>query len=328
MEKTAIIGGSGFLGTRLSKIFIENNIDFSVFDIVNPSENVEFFFLDVLDKKSLDQLEGYTTIINLAAVHRDDVKPLSKYDEVNVEGAVNICNAAKKYHINKIIFTSSVAIYGFAEPNTGETGDANYFNDYGRTKFLAEKVYKEWYEENKNSRVLSIVRPTVIFGEGNRGNVYNLLKQINSKRFFMIGNGKNIKSMAYVENVAEFLKYCISFEKGLNIYNYIDKPDYEMNDLIKVVRFNLFKKNNIGLRLPGAIGIIIGIFADLVSFLIRKPLPISRIRILKFMKTTQFASSVSKTNFYPPISLQDGLIKTINYEFNEDNSNKKEFFTE
>ena len=103
MEKIAIIGGSGFLGTRLSKIFIKNNIDFSVFDIVSSSENVEFFFLDVLDKKSLNQLEGYSIIINLAAVHRDDVKPISKYDDVNVTGAMNICNAAKNFHINKIL---------------------------------------------------------------------------------------------------------------------------------------------------------------------------------------------------------------------------------
>jgi GlcNAc-P-P-Und epimerase len=44
------------------------------------------------------------------------------------------------------------------------------------------------------SRNLIIVRPTVIFGEANHGNVYNLLKQIASGKFIMFGDGKNRKS--------------------------------------------------------------------------------------------------------------------------------------
>ena len=134
-----------------------------------------------------------STIINLAAVHRDDVRPLSRYDDVNVQGAKNICEAARKHEINQIIFTSSVAVYGFAPTDTDESGEFNYFNDYGRTKFMAEQVYKAWQEEDPKSRTLVILRPTVIFGEGNRGNVYNLLRQIAARKFLMFGDGKNIK---------------------------------------------------------------------------------------------------------------------------------------
>ena len=78
---------------------------------------------------------------------------------------------SRKRYQNKIIFTSSVAIYGFAPANTGEDGKPDYFNDYGRTKYLAEQVYKKWQAEDPENRTLVIVRPTVIFGEGNRGNV-------------------------------------------------------------------------------------------------------------------------------------------------------------
>ena len=51
---------------------------------------------------------------------------------------------------------------------------------------------------------LIIVRPTVIFGEGNRGNVYNLFKQIASNKFLMVGDGNNKKSLAYIGNVVAF----------------------------------------------------------------------------------------------------------------------------
>lgn len=326
-DKVGIVGGAGFLGSSLSLRLTENNVDHKVFDI-DISRDTNVVSINVEEPSSLFKLDRLDTIINLAAVHRDDIRPLSKYDDVNVQGSVNVCKAARKHGINKIIFTSSVAIYGFAPVDTDESGEPNYFNDYGRTKYLAEQVYKEWQAEDPDNRTLVIVRPTVIFGEGNRGNVYNLLKQIASKRFVMFGNGKNIKSMAYVENVAAFLEYSLSFKPGLHIYNYIDKPDLDINTLVCKARKTLFEKNNVGLRFPAFIGVVIGYFADFVTKITGKKLPISSIRVKKFMGTTQFASSVSMTGFVPPVSLEEGLARTLHYEFLEDNSNKRTFETE
>ena len=328
-KNVAIIGGAGFLGTRLADIFKSRDTDFSIFDINTSGITAHpVIKTDVEVQQSLEVLCRSSTIINLAAVHRDDIRPLSRYDDVNIQGAVNVCKAARKYDINRIIFTSSVAIYGFAPANTDESGEANFFNDYGRTKFLAEQVYKEWQAEDPDNRTLIIVRPTVIFGEGNRGNVYNLLRQIASRRFAMFGGGENIKSMAYVENVAAFLEYSLSFEPGLHVYNYIDKPDFDMNTLISIARNTLFGKFDVGFRLPGFIGIGLGYVADLAAIIFRKPMPVSRVRVKKFMGTTQFASSISDTGFVAPVNLEEGLARTLRYEFMEDNSDKRTFETE
>jgi nucleoside-diphosphate-sugar epimerase len=324
----AVIGGAGFVGSRLADVFERSRLDYRLFDIKAKFNQSDITFLDVEDVNSLDSLNGSSCFINLAAVHRDDIRPLTRYDDVNVQGAVNICQAAKKYSIDKIVFTSSVAIYGFAPKDTDESGVPNYFNDYGRTKFLAEAVYKEWQAEDPDNRTLVIIRPTVIFGEGNRGNVYNLLRQIASRRFVMFGDGKNRKSMAYVENVAAFIEYSLSFSPGVHIYNYIDKPDLDMNTLVSCSRNTLFGKNNVGLRLPGFLGIFIGYLADAVAKIIKKSLPVSSIRVKKFMGTTQFASATSKTGFVAPISLEDGLARTLRYEFIEDNSKNRTFDTE
>ena len=327
-NEIAIVGGAGFVGSRLTSRLNKRSIFFNSYDIDLTTQTGKSIYLDVERIDSLEQLAQASTIINLAAVHRDDVRPLSRYDDVNVQGAKNICEIASKHGINKIIFTSSVAIYGFALADTDESGPPNYFNDYGRTKYLAEQVYKAWQAEHPDIRTLVIVRPTVIFGEGNRGNVYNLLRQIASRRFLMFGDGTNRKSMAYVENVVAFIEYSLSFEPGLHIYNYIDKPDLDMNTLISGARKTLFGKTNVGLRLPGFVGIALGYVADLVAMIIRKPLPVSSIRVKKFMGTTQFASSVSDTGFVPPVSLEEGLARTLRYEFMEDNSDKRTFETE
>jgi nucleoside-diphosphate-sugar epimerase len=326
--KVSILGGAGFLGTRLSQRFYNTEQNHEICDLEVGETSKNQTIVDIEDLNSLNRVDGSDCIVNLAAVHRDDIRPLSRYDDVNIQGSVNVCEAARKHGINKIIFTSSVAIYGFAPADTDESGQPNYFNDYGRTKYLAEQVYKEWQAEDPENRTLVIVRPTVIFGEGNRGNVYNLLKQIASRRFVMFGNGENRKSMAYVENVAAFLEYSLSFKPGLHIYNYIDKPDFDMNTLVSEARKTLFGKNNVGLRLPAFSGMAIGYFADIVAKLTGKTLPVSSIRVKKFMGTTQFASSVGETGFVPPVSLEEGLARTLRYEFLEDNSDKRTFETE
>ena len=324
----SVLGGAGFIGSRLSKRLASNEIEHEIYDIQETGSGKETIYLNVEDPTALDKLPETGSIINLAAVHRDDVRPLSRYDDVNVQGAVNVCDAATKKNVKQIIFTSSVAIYGFAPADTNESGHANYFNDYGRTKFLAEGVYKAWQAADPDIRSLVIVRPTVVFGEGNRGNVFNLLNQIASRHFIMFGDGKNRKSMAYVENVAAFLEYSLSFEPGVHIYNYIDKPDLDMNTLISETREILFGRNDVGLRLPGSLGISMGYFADAFSKITNKSLPVSSIRVKKFMGTTQFSSSVSETGFTPPVSLEDGLERTLRYEFLENNTGKRTFETE
>ena len=144
----------------------------------------------------------------------------------------------------------------------------------------------------------------------------------------MLGDGRNKKSMAYVENVAAFLEHCLSFKSGLHIYNYIDKPDYDMNTLISEIRKVLFRKKDIGPRLPSFLGTLIGYFADIFIKLTGISLPISSIRIKKFMGTTQFSSSLKESGFTPPFTIQEGLARTLKYEFLEDNSENPTFETE
>ena len=117
-NKVAIIGCAGFVGSRLKALLDNGNIISNVYDIDLNIELGNMIYCDVEDAISLNQVAGMDTIVNLAAVHRDDVRPLSRYDDVNVQGAVNVCNAARKHEIKKIIFTSSVAIYGFAPEDT------------------------------------------------------------------------------------------------------------------------------------------------------------------------------------------------------------------
>lgn len=313
----AVIGGSGFIGTRLVHYFVQAGHNVGIIDKqMSPSFPQLCTLCDIREKEPLIRAcKGYDVIYNLAAEHKDNVKPVELYYDVNVSGARHVCAAADHWNITSLVFTSSVAVYGFSKKEITEESELKPFNPYGKTKMEAESVYRTWQAQSPG-RSLVIVRPTVVFGEHNRGNVYTLIKQMASRSFIMVGNGKNKKSMAYVENVARFLVYVLSHAKGYHLYNYIDKPDYDMNTLVSFIKQLLGGLDHNGVRLPYAFGFLGGLAFDMASFVTGKKFPVSAVRIKKFCASTVYSSRKIKTSgFKPPFSLEEGLRKTIQSEF-------------
>jgi len=312
--KVTIVGGSGFVGSRLIK-------NLKNFELENLDKNQSPFYkritqiVDIRDKKQLKFNKDSKCVILLAAEHRDDVQPISLYYDVNVNGTQNVLDIMDNKGITNLIFTSSVAVYGLNKNNPDEYHIHDPFNHYGKSKWLAEEVIKTWYDKNPNNKSVTIIRPTVIFGERNRGNVYNLLKQISTGRFLMIGSGKNKKSMAYVGNVVAFIKErLIKVKPGYHVYNYVDKPDYNMNELVSVIEDKM-KLKVPKIKIPYWLGIICGFCFDLFSKLTRRKLTISSVRVKKFCATTQFDSKKLNKSFNAPYSLKEGLENTLEYEF-------------
>lgn len=313
---TLILGGSGFIGTRLTTLLTEAGIPAQIGDM-KPS--IAFSSLwtecDVRHRDTFASLAcGAGVIVNLAAAHRDDVRPISLYREINIDGAAEVCSVARSQGIQKIVFTSSVAVYGFHSVPVNEDGPFAPFNEYGKTKLEAESIYRTWADEDR-SRTLVIVRPAVIFGEGNRGNVYNLLHQIAAGRFFMVGDGKNIKSMAYVGNVSAFLVHTLGFGPGTHIFNYVDGPDMDTQSLVEHIRCCLHRKRSI-LRIPFPLALAGGRTFDAVARITGRKFPISAIRVRKFCESTQFlADRADSSGFIRPFTLLDALDRTIQFEF-------------
>lgn len=315
-----LIGGAGFVGSRLQTILQSPRI----YDKALLGES----FMDIREPHSIQNtLLNSSQVVLLAAEHRDDVSPTSKYYETNVQGTQNVLDEMDRVGCKHLIFTSSVAVFGLNKDNPDEQHPVDPFNHYGKSKWEAEKVIKAWFDKDPGGKCVTVIRPTVIFGEKNRGNVYNLLRQIASGKFLMIGKGQNRKSMAYVGNVVAFIKHRLDLrEEGYHVFNYIDKPDLSMTSLLGVIEQSLSKKIP-SVRVPIWLGYLGGYGFDLLAFLTRKKLAISSVRVKKFVATTQFdATKVHSSGFQAPFTLEEGLDRTLNYEFVQERSEDDEVF--
>jgi nucleoside-diphosphate-sugar epimerase len=310
--KVAVVGGSGFIGTWLVKELLDLGHAVKILD-----KNQSKKFKDIVslgDVRDLDflkkNLKDNDVVYNLAAEHRDDVTPTSLYYDVNVTGAKNIIAASEFNNINKIVFTSSVAVYGLNNLNPSESCSVDPFNHYGISKLKAEKVLEAWADA-KEDRTLVKVRPVVVFGEGNRGNVYNLIKQVQDNKFMMVGPGNNRKSMAYVGNLAKFLASAGNFGPGQHLFNFANKPDMTVDELVKVICCCLHVNHKVP-RIPFLLGLAGGYTLDLIGKLTRKKYPISSIRIRKFCANTTVATdALDSTGFVSPFTLHEGLNRMI-----------------
>lgn len=330
--RITMIGASGFVGTRLLNLltseadqYICKNVDLLPSHFFNELTVIG----DVRNKEDMErELQGADVVVLLAAQHRDDITPISLYYDTNVEGMRVTLEAMEKNNVKRLVFFSSVAVYGLNKKNPNEDHPKDPFNHYGKSKWQAEMVLQEWYATHPDWNI-NIIRPTVIFGERNRGNVYNLLKQISSGKFLMVGNGNNKKSMAYVGNIVALVKYLIDdVKEGYNVFNYVDTPDTDMNQLVAHVS-KVLNKHIPSTHFPYWLGMMGGYVFDAIAAITGKKTDISSVRVKKFCATTQFdASKIRSTGFNAPFTLEEGLKRTLEFEFVHPRVDNIEFISE
>ncbi len=307
-EKYYITGGAGFIGRHLNKLFEPEqviNIDLRGEKIV-PNQHV-------IDIRNIDEIkktiEDSTAIIHLAASHYDFEKD---YHSTNVQGTKNLLSVADEKGIGTFVFFSSVAVYGSSTSLADEDTIPNPENGYGKSKLEAEKVIEEWVNKGSGRKAL-IIRPAVVFGPHNYGNLFNLTRSIDKGYNIQLGKKRVIKSIAYVKNLADATQYLMeNMSQNYEIYNYVDEPQMSNIEISSTIGSVLGSKKTI--TVPYSAAIILGKAFDLVGGVINKELMISSKRVEKFCTPTGFsAKKILKKGFKPTYNTQEGLIKTTQW---------------
>jgi len=110
--KITVIGGSGFVGTNLCRQLSLKQQDFEIIDLKMSNQFPDKCKIgDVREVETLRNTITGDVVVNLAAVHRDDVRDKSEYQSTNVDGAENVALVCEEKGVDKIVFTSTVAVY-------------------------------------------------------------------------------------------------------------------------------------------------------------------------------------------------------------------------
>lgn len=248
------------------------------------------------------------TFFHLAAkVHAAPGTPAEEFERDNIAGTRNALAAAIENRVERFVFFSSVAVYGESDEPLDESSSPKPTTAYGASKLEAERIVLA-ADELKST----VLRLPVVYGARDRGNVAKLVEAIRRNRYFIIGDGQNLKSMVAVENVVDAALLVADDRRAIGqTFIVTDAQHYSQTEIAETIAGLLGQKQPA--RLPRWPLLLAGRTADLIGKLTGVNLPISYDRVCKLSSNTVFSAAKieRELGFKPRIVLREGLANNL-----------------
>jgi len=284
-----VTGGAGFIGSHVCERLLHSGHSVWAFDDLNDfydpqlkrrnirdiqtlAKPFEFVQGDITDRAALDELFGsvkFDQIIHLAA--RAGVRPsLSQpalYQRVNVEGTVNLLEAARVKGVKKITIASSSSVYGVNSKVPFAESDPIFaaISPYAASKLACEAlghVYHHVYGMD-----VAMLRFFTVYGPRQRPDlaIYKFAKLINAgKRIPVFGDGSTARDYTFVSDTVDGVMACTQKEFGFEIFNLGESETVTLSRLIQLLETALGKKATID-RQPAQPGDVPLTYADITK---------------------------------------------------------------
>jgi nucleoside-diphosphate-sugar epimerase len=294
--KVLITGGSGFVGSNLLEYLLDHNCEYKAFNLRNLNWKCE------IDSEA-------TALLHLAG-KAHDLKNSSnpeEYFEVNTKLTQELFDVFLASNCRDFIYFSSVkAVADIAEVTITEEILPHPQTVFGQSKLQAEQ-YLLSQEIPQDKRVF-ILRPCMIHGPGNKGNL-NLLYQLVSKSLpWPLGAFQNQRSFSSIDNVCYIIQQILEREEiPSGVYNLADDGALSTNELIQIIADTTCKKARI-LSVSKKIIYTIARLGDILR------LPLNTERLDKLTENFVVSNAKIKTALgieKMPVSAKEGLMKTI-----------------
>jgi len=262
-----VTGGAGFIGSHVCERLLQDGHAVLAFDDLNDfydpdlkrrnlreiqvrGGKFEFVQGDITDQGALDNLFGgvkFDQIIHLAA--RAGVRPSLEepalYQRVNVEGTVNVLEAARKAGVRKIILASSSSVYGVNSKVPFSEADPIFsaISPYAASKLACEAlghVYHHVYGMD-----VAVLRFFTVYGPRQRPDlaIHKFARLINAGQpipFF--GDGSSARDYTYITDTLEGVMSCTRMEFGYAIFNLGESQTVKLSRLVELLEKALGKK--------------------------------------------------------------------------------------
>ncbi len=325
-KKVLIIGGTGFLGKNLINALLKKG--YKVRLIHRKSSNlegipkeVELVEGDVTDYDSLKKAyKGMDYAVHSAALVKQWMKNRSTFDRINVEGLKNSARAARENKIKKLVYTSSFMAFGPSGDKPMKEADfterKKFYNDYERTKYLAELELPGLLEAGTP---IVTVYPGVIYGPGDITDGNIVVKSFVLPRakkeflgFFLLGKGEGLWSYSYVDDVAD--GHIKALEKGKIGEGYFLAGENANHQRLYSLLAELGGIKPPPLKMPFALAKMKGAMDLAMANLFGKEPEATPGAVAIFQRNWAYDSSKAKKELgYKPRSLKEGLKLTLKW---------------
>ncbi|KKX46801.1 NAD-dependent epimerase/dehydratase family protein [Sphingobacterium sp. IITKGP-BTPF85] len=295
MNRVIITGASGFVGQNLTVYLRKRNNEVNTLSLRHP---------DWINQ----QLDG-TAIIHLAGKAHDtsNTSDSEVYFKINRDLTIDLFKIFIKSNVRDFFYFSSVkAVADSVEGVLDEQIVGNPQTPYGKSKLEAEKyLLKQVLPVGKR---LFIIRPCMIHGPGNKGNLNLLYKVVEKGIPWPLAAFHNDRSFLSIDNLSFLLETMIN-NKEINsgVYNFADDKALSTNELVTLIANTLGKKEKLW-NIP----------ASLIKFLVKigdfLPLPLNSERLKKLTESYVVSNANIKTILgieKLPLTVEEGLEKTI-----------------
>lgn len=248
MKKILVTGGAGFIGSATIAELQKHGHDISVIDDLSFGNrdfltipDVCFHQLDILNEDGLTEVIHKIDpdwIIHLAAIHfipYCNQHPF-KSSNINIQGTINVLNAAKSLkNLEKMFFASTAAVYPICDHAIPETQQTNPLDIYGLSKLAGEHLMNEFYLQTSIPTV--VCRFFNAFGpnETNLHLIPEIQRQVNSGlRTIELGNLEPKRDFIHTYDMARAIFMLLDkFDSGIDVFNLGRGQEYSVIDVVK-----------------------------------------------------------------------------------------------
>jgi len=316
--KTLVTGASGFIGKHLVRILVEQGRDLRC--LVRKTSDtqyledleVELVYGDLLNKDSLKNIAKDVDIVYHLAGEIYSNRSRDFY-RVNFDGTRNLVEVCRPEKIEKFVFLSSIAAVG---PNRNheillnEQTPCNPVGPYGRSKLKAEQFLLQMFKKYKFPVI--IIRAPMLYGPlGQSDIITKILQLIQKGRIIIIGNGKNLRSFCYIDNLIQGLMAAERSKHSIGeIYFISDERVYTYKEIFQKIA-EQFGKTVKEIHLPRWFGEICGFIFKSLSMMGIYSLPLYTGWNMILDMACDIKKAKEKVNYKPKIETKEGLERIV-----------------